>query len=41
MTDILSLRVAYKAQYDNQLNPGVTEYLDHTTTTAFVAKFSE
>ena len=39
MSDILSLRVAYKGQYDNQLNPGVEERLDHTTTTALVAKF--
>ncbi len=39
MSDILSLRVSYKGQYDNKLNPGVEEYLDHTTTTALVAKF--
>lgn len=39
MSDIFSLKVAYRGQYDNQLNPGVEEYLDHTTTTALVAKF--
>jgi len=39
MNTNLSLRVAYKGQYDNELNPGVKEYLDHTTTTSFVAKF--
>lgn len=39
MSTNLSLKVAYKGQYDNELNPGVEEYLDHTTTTSLVAKF--
>ena len=39
MSDMFSLKVAYRGQYDNQLNPGVEKYLDYTTTTALVAKF--
>tara|TARA_Y100000768_G_scaffold388408_1_gene384143 strand:+ start:17665 stop:18414 length:750 start_codon:yes stop_codon:yes gene_type:complete len=39
MSTIFSLKVSYRGQYDNQLNPGVEEYLDHTTTTALVAKY--
>ena len=39
MSTNLSLKIAYKAQYDNELNPGVEEYLDRTTTTSLVAKF--
>lgn len=39
MSNIFSLKVSYRGQYDNQLNPGVEEYLDHTTTTALVAKY--
>lgn len=39
MSNMFSLKVAYKGAYDNELNPGVREYLDRTTTTSLVARF--
>jgi putative salt-induced outer membrane protein len=39
MTDMFSLKVAYKGMYDNERNPGVEERLDTITTTSLIAKF--
>lgn len=39
MTQIFSLRVAYKAEYNGEPNFPGGEYLDHVTTTSLVAKY--
>jgi putative salt-induced outer membrane protein len=39
MTEMFSLKVAYKGMYDNERNPGIKERLDTTTTTSLLAKF--
>ena len=39
MSDMFSLKVAYKGMYDNERNPGVEKRLDTISTTSLIAKF--
>lgn len=39
MNEIFALKVAYKAMYDNERNPGIKERFDTITTTSLIAKF--
>lgn len=39
LSNVFSLKLAYKGVYNNEPAEGVEEYLDYTTTTSIIAKF--